>query len=113
MSNEYIRMIEELKKDYRVAWNIMNKLRIAYKDSTEAWTDVDEDMMSLESKREKQIVELKRKIKDQKELNKKIQKKTNEFKQQMGQMRPDKIDEKIKKLKDEIKKLNAEIKKYS
>lgn len=113
MSNEYIQMIEELKKDYRVAWNKMNKLRTAYEASSAAWGDVSEDMDELENKRENQIVKLKADIKKAKELNKNIEKKVSQLDDQMSQMRPDKIDDKIKKLKDERKKLNAEIKKYS
>lgn len=113
MSKEYIQMIEKLKKDYRVAWNRMNKLKIAYDASNEAWGEIDEDMYELELKREKQIKKLKDDIKKAKEVNKNIEKKVRQLDEQMGQMRPDKIDEKIKKLKDERKRLNAEIKKYS
>lgn len=113
MSNEYIRKIEDLKKEYKVSWNKMNKLRIAYKSSKESWADVWEGMEEAENKRENQIEKHKNEIKKEKELTKGILKRYNELEVQLRQMRPDKIDEKIAKLKEERKRLEAEIKKYS
>ena len=61
MSNEYIQMIEDLKKEYRTAWNIAYKLDKTYWDAdvTEAWADKEERMEEQENKRKNQIFRFK------------------------------------------------------
>lgn len=104
MSNEYIRMIEDLKKEYRDAWNIAYKIdKTYYSESVSgSWDDKQDSMEKLENKKENQIVKLKEDIKKETDLIDKLKNTKKKMKEQSKDLQNinSSIKEQNKKLSD-------------